>query len=457
MIAMDSLFPILIAVAVVTGFISILALISSKKPKNRTGSKRQKSRQVIIRDATKRLSQDPHSTAGLIPLSDLYFREHRWDKAMPLLDTMMSISAAHSEINLAETSLRLGICAVKLQKTQEALQALAQARKIAPEGYEVNFYLGQAFYLNNEFEKAVPFLKKALLANRELIEVYEFLGLSLYKNRSFNESLAYLKKALDANPESKELLFSMADAMNESGHGDRALKVFMHLRPDPLFGAKSCLAAGTIHQNSNQIEKAITDFEIGLRHPDTPVDIATNIRYKLAQCYLGTGNMAKALSLFKEIQVTVPNYKDVPSLINRYQELNQNKNLQTYLISGNSDFIALCRKIVSVYFGKANVKIIAIEAQQDMAEVQTEIETAKWEDSVVFRFYRNTGSTGELHIRDFHGKIRDLKAGRGICFTAGTYSDDARKYIDGRPIDLIEKPGLIKILSKVDTVSVLTM
>ena len=73
-------------------------------------------------------------------------------------------------------------------------------------------------------------------------------------------------------------------------------------------------------------------------------------------------------------------------------------------------FLALCRKIVSVFYSKATVRILSVDAKPDVAEIQTEIDTIKWEDSVVFRFYRNTGSTGELYIRDFHGRIRDLKA-----------------------------------------------
>ena len=74
------------------------------------------------------------------------------------------------------------------------------------------------------------------------------------------------------------------------------------------------------------------------------------------------------------------------------------------MISGNSDFIALCRKIVSIYFGKAYVKVLDINAMADCTEVQTEIETAKWEDSVLFRFYRTTGAVGELFVRTRGGE-----------------------------------------------------
>ena len=442
--------PILIAVIVVVGFIALLMVFSGLKGKSGKGSK-QKSRQVIIKDATRKLSQNPHNPDGLIPLANLYFQEQLWEKAYPLYETMLNIAVAHSEINLGQASLRQGICALKIGKNEEAFKGLLQARKINPDSFETNFYLGQAFINNKEVDKAIPLLRKALTINKEVPEIYKYLGIALYQNHNFKESLPYLKRALDITPDDKELLFSMADAMKEGGSGDRAIKVFMHLRPDPEFGARACLAAGMIHQNAKQHDKAVQDFEIGLKHINAPIEVITQIRYRLAHAYLETSDISHALICLRDIQSTVPNYKDVPALIARYQELNQNSNLHTYLISNNSDFIALCRKIVSVYFGKAYVKVLDINAMSDCTEVQTEIETAKWEDSVLFRFYRTTGAIGELFIRDFHARIKDLKSGRGICFTAGTFTEEARKYIEGRPIDLTDKAGLIKILNRIDS------
>jgi len=442
--------PILIAVIVVVGFIALLMVFSGSKGKSGRGSK-QKSRQVIIKEATRKLSQNPHNPDGLIPLANLYFQEQLWEKAYPLYETMLNIAVAHSEINLGQASLRQGICALKIGKNEEAFKGLLQARKINPDSFETNFYLGQAFINNKEVDKAIPLLRKALTINKEVPEIYKYLGIALYQNHNFKESLPYLKRALDITPDDKELLFSMADAMKEGGSGDRAIKVFMHLRPDPEFGARACLAAGMIHQNAKQHDKAVQDFEIGLKHINAPIEVITQIRYRLAHAYLETSDISHALICLRDIQSTVPNYKDVPALIARYQELNQNSNLHTYLISNNSDFIALCRKIVSVYFGKAYVKVLDINAMSDCTEVQTEIETAKWEDSVLFRFYRTTGAIGELFIRDFHARIKDLKSGRGICFTAGTFTEEARKYIEGRPIDLTDKAGLIKILNRIDS------
>lgn len=447
---MDSLFPILIAIIVVAVFGIILSLALGSKSKGDKGNKRQKERQTIIRDATKKLTSDPHNVPALTELSNLYYKEHNWQGAYPLYSTLMNLATTRVGINLAESKLKHGVCAANLGKTQEALKSLLEARKLNPDIFDVNYYLGKVLVEQKEYEKAIPLLKKAITINSEVPDCYGLIGKAYYLSKKYKESLPYLRKALDSNPEDKELLFSMADALNESGTPDRAIKVFMHLRPDPVYGAQSCLAAGIYHIRCNQNDAAIKDFEIGIKHENAPIDLLLNIKYRLAQCYIKDSNMIAGLNLFKNIQANHPNYKDVPALITKYQELNQNSNLRTYMIGTSNEFVAICRKIASTFFKKSRTKVIDINVSADYAELLTEISTDKWQDIITFRFYRTTGSTGELYVRDFHAKIRDEKAGRGLCFTAGVFSDEAKKYIEGRPIDLIEKTQLSKILSSLE-------
>ncbi|WP_147613497.1 tetratricopeptide repeat protein [Treponema pectinovorum] len=443
--------PLTLAIpaVVVIGITAIIVGFSSKKSGGKKKGK-QKNRSQIIRDATKKLSQDPHNPESLIALGDLYFNERSWDKAYQIYDTMLTIAPAHTQIDPFTAALRQGICALKLNKIQDAFRGLPTAYQIDPSSFDVNYNLGLALYANKEYDKAIPCLKKALVAKPEASNVNAPLALAMYNAHHFKESLAFLRRALDENPDNKEVLYAMADAMQECGYGDKAMKVFMHLRPDPEYGARSCLSAGIVHMRMNQYDKAMQDFEIGLKHQNTPPEIALELRYRYAQVCSATKNISLGISLLKEIQAVNPTYKDVPQLLARYSELNQNKNLQIYLMSSSSDFVALCRKVVMVYYTKSIVKIQDISVQSDHVEILLTVDSGKWENTEIFRFYRTTGSIGELYVRDFQSKVSDTKADRGICFTAGIFSEEAKKYSEGRPIDLIQKDGLIKILKKVD-------
>ena len=300
----------------------------------------------------------------------------------------------------------------------------------------------------NEYEKAVFCLRKARALNPDATETDEPLGLAYFKSQHYRESIPFLRRVLDENPTDKEALFALATAMDKTGYGDKALKVFMHLRPDPQYGAESCLSAGLIHEHANQYQLAEKDYEIGLKLEDVPLDLQTTLRYRLANAHLAQKNIGKALTYLKEIQDTVPGYKDVPVLIQRYQELSTNANLQTYLMSPTADFVALCRRFVASYYSDATVKIEDATVRQEFVEILCTVDTPRWEDSELFRFYRSTGAIGELYVREFHAKLRDMKCDKGFCITAGAFTEGAHKFSEGRPIDLIEKGRLVSMLKK---------
>ena len=118
---------LLIGIVFVVAFAAIVLALVTRKG-GRKG--KQKGRSQIIRDANRKLSQDPHNPDGLMALGELYYNERAWDKAYPLYETMMSVATIHHEIDPFKASLRQGICAVKLNKTADAFRGLGAAFKI---------------------------------------------------------------------------------------------------------------------------------------------------------------------------------------------------------------------------------------------------------------------------------------------------------------------------------------
>jgi len=260
-----------------------------------------------------------------------------------------------------------------------------------------------------------------------------------------------LRKAVDLEPEDKDSLYAIAECYYELNQTEQAIKIFTHLRPDPVLGPNASLFAGTIHMNQHQFAKAIMDFEIGLKHESLKVEASAELKYRLAIAYIKQQEIGRALGYLRDIQLNYPNYKDVPLLIAKYQELNANKNLQIFLMAPTGDFVTLCRKVALAYFPRAKVKIVDISINKnEWADILAEVETRKWQDVVLFRFIRTQGTVGELTLRDFHSRIKELKAGKGYCLTTGAFSEEAKKFVEARLIDLIEKERIGKILDSVD-------
>ena len=448
-----------IFIAVIVALLLVSLIVGLKNIKRKEDRKdvtqkiQKKGKSAVLKEAERKLAHDPHNVQALEMVGGIYYGEKDWEKVWNIYKTLYDISSAHPEIDIAKTALKMGIAAYNMGKNEDAISSLMLSIKKVPDDFDCNMYLGRALMKANTFDKAIFCFKKAKIMQPENNEVNELLGQALFKSQKYRDCLPFLKRVLDENPGNKEILFEMAVAMTECGMGDKALKVFMHLRPDPDFGPQACLEAGKMHERVKDYAAAIKDYEISMRLPSVPDQIMLQIKYRLANTCIAMNDISKALIYLRQIQAAKQGYKDVDALVARYAELNQNKNLQTYLMSGTSDFVALCRKFISTYYKDAFVKVEDVQVASESVEIVCEVETSRWEAKQMFRFYRTQNVIGDINIRDFHSKLRDTKCDNGVCISIGGFSDSAHKYIDGRPVDLIEKDELVKILKRINMFS----
>ncbi|GAB1455623.1 hypothetical protein MASR2M48_09300 [Spirochaetota bacterium] len=108
--------------------------------------------------------------------------------------------------------------------------------------------------------------------------------------------MSALKRAVDLQPDDKESLFAMGECYHEAGQDEQAIRIFSHLRTDPALGPSAALFAGSIHLNQRQFQKAVLDFELGLRHPDIKVEVLVEIKYRLAAACLKEQDIGKAVA-----------------------------------------------------------------------------------------------------------------------------------------------------------------
>jgi len=445
---------LLVIILLVSTLLVLLSLSGKKNGKqgDTKRKKRNKSRDALIRDANRRLAQNPKDPEALLTLGEMYYQDQVWDKAYKTYATLVDLCGANPELNEFEINMRYGMAALKLNLLEDAYKGLVIARSLQQNNFEVNYNLGILEFQKKNYEKAVQLLQQARTQDPEHALTLRYLGHGYFKLHKYKESLVLLRKAVDLVPDDKESIYAMGECYYELGQAEQAIKIFTHLRPDPVLGPSACLFAGTIHLNQHQFAKAIMDFEIGLKHENIKSEIQLELKYRLAMAYLRQQEIGRALNYLKDIQTLSPNYKDVPALIAKYQELNSNKNLQIYLMASTGDFVTLCRKVVLSFFPKAKVKITNIAVNKnEWVDILTDVDTPKWADVVMFRFIRSTGSVGELIVRDFHAQLKDVKAGKGLCITAGTFSDEARKFVEARLIDLYDKDKLGSLLNGIDT------
>ncbi len=446
----------IVAVVVILAILSLIILFTlgggekEKKGKKNKSKIRGKDRDAIVKHANKRLANNPKDPDALRTLADLYFSEGDMSKAMKTYKLLMDMCATNSDLDEGTITLRYGLSALRMKEHDEAYKALMVAKTMNQENFDLNFSLGYLEYIRQDSEKAAGFLSRANTLQPDHAMTHKYLGQSLFKMKKYKEGLSLLRRALNSEPDDKEALFTMAQCYYELGQNDHALKIFLHLRPNPTWGPSAALFAGTIHAKKHNFSKAITDYEIGLKHSSITKELQLELKYRLAEAYTQENDLNSAVRHLKEIRSVDPNYKDVAAQLKKYKDLSSNRNLQTYLVAQTTEFITLCRKLTFSMFPNAKVKITDISAQQsEYVDILAEVHTKKWEDEILFRFFRTQGSIGELSIRDFNVQIKEMKAGRGIAFNAGPYTEEAVKYVEARLIDLIDKEKLYKMLQNI--------
>ncbi|MDR2193260.1 MAG: tetratricopeptide repeat protein [Treponema sp.] len=398
-----------------------------------------------LREANKRLAHNPKDPDALLVIANHFYTQGNWEEAYRTYTTITEIGGSTDEFTVY---CRYGICALKLGHVDNAYKGLTVARSLKQNDFDVNFNLGIIEFQRRNYEKAMQLFQNARVINPEDAPNLRYFGHTLFKLNKYKEAMIFIRQAMDIAPDDKESLYVLGECYFEANQPEQALKIFSHLRSDPDLGASACLFSGTINISIHENEQAIENFELGLKHEQIKDDVLLDLRYKLATTYIQQNDLGKALPLLKQIQAGTPGYKDVPILINRYQELHSNRNLQIFLMGSQADFIALCRKSVMSYYTRAKVKIINISiTKNDWADINAEVDTPKWSEVVAFRFIRSQGTIGELVVRDFHSHLKEVKAGKGICLTVGTFSDEAKRFTEARLIDLIEKERFIAILN----------
>ncbi|GMO51080.1 MAG: tetratricopeptide repeat protein [Termitinemataceae bacterium] len=445
--------PILLVVVIISSAIFLFWFFKSHLANVKPNEKRKKNvnKDVLLKNALKKLEKSPRDCAALLVVAENYYESSEWTKAFKSYETIADIPEKNSDVDDAIINFRAAECALKLKMPDAAYRYSVVAHSMAPSNADITLQLSTIEFERKNYEKAAQFAQQAYTLNPDSADILRMLGHAYFKMRKIKEAMVYIRKAIDLQPNDKESMFMLAECYDDAGQVDQALRIYTHLRPDPTWGPEACLRSGLSKVQTHQDDPAITDFEIGLHHKVIKPDIEIELHYQIGSAFLRMQHIGEALQHLTEIFRTNPEYKDVDALINKYKELNASKNLQIFIMSPNAEFTALCRKIVLSYYPKAKSKITKTQVSgNEYVDIVAEIDTPKWSDIVMFRFIRSQGSVGELVLRDFHSRLKDAKAGKGICVSVGKFSDEAKRFTEARLIDLIDKEHFTPILNKLD-------
>ena len=128
-------------------FIAVKGIFSPKKgktKKKKTLNRKEKTN--LLKNSNRRLAQNPKDPKALLALSDIYFNDGDFDKAVRTLSILEEISQYNRNINKFDVQKKYAISLLKTGNKEEAYKTLQLASTIEPLNFEVNFNLGVLEY-----------------------------------------------------------------------------------------------------------------------------------------------------------------------------------------------------------------------------------------------------------------------------------------------------------------------
>lgn len=443
----------LLSIGVLVAF--IISKFKSKKVKERIKKISQEDKYIAIDELRKYLRSNPNDYDARGKLIDLLFESNMYLPALKECHMLINASASHPQIDEMKYTVKVGEAYYWLKNFQEAKKYLNIARKIDESDWKVNYLLAKMEYDNQTYDKAYAYINSATKTNNEDIDVLKLKGLISSQLNLNKETINCMLAVLKENGDDMEAVFYLAKSYFNVSRMEEAKKYLDLLTDHPNYSAEVLFLLGNIHYKDDMFSKAIDYLNDAIKTGLLKPKMVVEAHYAIAECYVKIHNIQNALHHLEEIRKSNPNYKDIQKKIEMYSQLNLNSLFEKYLIGSVSQFTNICKLIVKYYIQKlcnlsGTIKFDKVNMNyRGELEIFVEIVSKKFTSQYYFTFFRSTTTVGDLVVRNIYNMLREQKFDKGICVTAGDFSNTAHTFIESRMLEIIEKKALIDILEKI--------
>jgi two-component system chemotaxis response regulator CheY len=113
----------------------------------------------------------------------------------------------------------------KMQRYPEAVEILELAYKNQVQFKELNHYLSQACFMVRDYQRALKFIKTAVLAEPENIAYLNQYGICLKETSQFEEAAKVYNQIIKKEPENKSALYNKAILLFARGEKEESIKL----------------------------------------------------------------------------------------------------------------------------------------------------------------------------------------------------------------------------------------
>ncbi|MCX7678353.1 MAG: tetratricopeptide repeat protein, partial [Spirochaetes bacterium] len=405
---------------------------------------------LAIRKLLEIIEKDDRNAYAHYLLAEAYLKENNIQYAILEYRQVLKLAKFDDKVNEVTTRLKLAKIYLERKSVDEARKEFLILTKIDPTNYIPFYELGLIYFNADQHEKAAPYFKKAIALNKEHTLSYYYLGQIFYRMGLFQDAKQMFLEAIKRDQMHYRSHYFLGLVLRQLGDYEWAIKEFEIAQKDEDIKLKCFLAKGTCYLEREALPKAIIEFERGLKFAKRGSDTELNLRYFLADAQEKMRDLHSAIANWEKIYEVNRNFRDVQEKLKSYAEFRQDDRIKDFMIAGLSQFEHLCRKIVeSMGLTILDVNIIS---DTDIEILATETE-GKWRNTRrtnrIVRIIRTTDTISDKLLRGIHEAMKPKNATRAIIITTGEFSQSAIDFSNTRPIELLGKTDLIRLLKNV--------
>lgn len=345
---------------------------------------------------------------------------------------------------------RLGESYLKLGQIDEAQKEFILLSKLEPNNADVQFKIAELFADRDYTDSALACYKKVTDLSPNHALAHCRLGIIYFKKNSFNEAKQELLTSLKLNPGDYTPHYYLGKICRIRGDRINALSYFEKALRDSDLRQRTYLERANIFFLEKDYQEAINELlkAVELGDSDQPAILA--VRYLLSRCYEMVNDLGKAIEQWEWISERNPKYTDVPIKLSLYGGLRADDRLKDFLIAPKEKFAKYSERIVTLLGLKVHQEITDDNDVYEFSAYEVGHKVRQMGTGLcLVRIIRSTEPVGYEPIRSLYEQMRKINASRSVCVIASKFTKNAVEFAQIRPIDLVDKEELTRLLQKI--------
>ncbi len=343
---------------------------------------------------------------------------------------------------------RIAILSFKLGNITRALKEFQIVSQINEKNADSLYYQGLIYKKKGELRKSQEVLEKAIAIRDDFYQAKLELGIVNYELKHFDAARRILSDVIKKQPDNFDAHYYYALSLEETRMYDRAIEEFGIASQAVNFRFQCYVHIANIYLSIGKREEAHQYFDRAIQTGRGEPLAILDVKYRYANSLITTGEIEKALKLWKEIKEVMPGYLDVDQKISIYSEIIRSDALTKFMVTNKMDFLELGKKIS---------RAIGVEVERntvlkdDFLEFVGGYKIGNDEIPCIVNIVKWTNPVGDIPVRELLERMSEEGVSKGIFVSPSSFTEKAEELSRIRPIDLISRKELEGILKRIFT------